>query len=135
MKRALPNRRWGNVAILSVCLMAIMMGMVAFAVDLGYIAYARTELQRSADAVALGAAAKLPDTGAASTAGIAVSTNNGSAISPTLSSSDFEYGWWNRNTSTFTTPAPAHRSNNAVRVTIHLTQANGKPPNLSDVAV
>jgi Flp pilus assembly protein TadG len=130
MKRNLPQRRLGNIAILSVTLLAIMMGMVAFAVDLGYIAHARTELQRTADAVSLAAAAKLPDQAAARTAGIAVSTSNGSTISPTLTNASFEFGHWSRKTSTFTTPTPAYRSTNAVRVTVKRTQANGNPLNL-----
>jgi Flp pilus assembly protein TadG len=129
MKRQPPTRR-GNIAILSCTLLAIMMGMVAFAVDLGYIAYARTELQRTADAVALAAAAQLPDTDAAKTDGIAVSTSNSSAISPTLANTNFEFGHWSRKTNTFTTPTPAFRGTNAVRVTIKRTQANGNPLNL-----
>jgi len=129
MKRLQPTRR-GNVVILSCTLLAIMMGMVAFAVDLGYIAYARTELQRTADAVALAAAAKLPDQTAAKTVGIDVSTNNSSNISPTLANSNFEFGHWSRKTNTFTTPTPAFRSTNAVRVTIKRTKANGNPLNL-----
>jgi Flp pilus assembly protein TadG len=130
MKRNLPRRRLGNIAILSCTLLAIMMGMVAFAVDLGYIAYARTELQRTADAVALAAAAKLPNTANARSVGIATSTSNSSTISPTLANSNFEFGHWSRFTSTFTTPTPSFRSTNAVRVTIRRTQANGNPLNL-----
>ena len=129
-KHTSPKRRWGNIAILSVCLMAIMMGMVAFAVDLGYIAHARTELQRTADAVSLAAAAKLPDQAAARAAGIAVAASNSSTISPTLANSNFEFGHWSRSTSTFTTPTPSYRSTNAVRITVRRTQANGNPLNL-----
>ena len=130
MKRHLTRRRWGNIAILSVTLMAIMMGMVAFAVDIGYIAHARTELQRTADAVALAAAAKLPTLDAARTAGKATAQSNSSTISPTLTDANFEFGHWSRFTSTFTTPTPSYRSTNAVRVTIRRTQANGNPLNL-----
>jgi Flp pilus assembly protein TadG len=129
MKRLLPTRR-GNIAILSCTLLAIMMGMVAFAVDLGYIAYARTELQRTADSVALAAAAKLPDTTEGTTAGIATAHSNTSAISPELVNTNFEYGLWSRNSNTFTTPTPAGRRPNAVRVTIRRTTANGNPLNL-----
>ena len=130
MRHPHPARRRGNIAILSALLLAIMMGMVAFAVDLGYIAEARTELQRTADAVALAAAARLPDQSAARTAGIATSTSNSTTISPTLANSNFEFGWWNRRTSTFTSPAPSNRNTNAVRVTVRRTQANGNPLNL-----
>src|SRR5688500_11637337 len=124
------NPRLGNIAILSVCLMAIMLRMVAFAVDIGYIGHARTELQRTADAVSLAAAAKLPSLDAARTAGIATAQSNSSTISPTLTTANFEFGHWSRFTSTFTTPTPSYRSTNAVRVTIRRTQANGNPLNL-----
>ncbi len=130
MKRNLPKRRLGNIAILSVTLMAIMMGMVAFAVDLGYIAHARTELQRTADAVALAAAAKLPNQAIATAYGINTSANNMTSISPQLTTQCFEYGHWSRKTSTFTTPTPAFRNTNAVRVTIRRTTATGNPLNL-----
>lgn len=130
MKRNLPHRRLGNIAILSATLLSIMMGMVAFAVDLGYIAHARTELQRTADAVALAAAAQLPNQAMATAYGINTSANNKSKISPELTTQCFEYGWWNRRTSTFTTPTPAGRNTNAVRVTINRTQATGNPLDL-----
>jgi Flp pilus assembly protein TadG/cytoskeletal protein CcmA (bactofilin family) len=123
-------RRRGNVVILSVTLLAIMMGMVAFAVDLGYIAHARTELQRSADAVALAAAAKLPNQATATAYGINTSANNQSSICPQLATQAFEYGHWSRKTATFTTPTPAYRNTNAVRVTIRRTTATGNPLNL-----
>src|SRR5688500_3533802 len=127
MKR---TRRWGSIAILSATLMAIMLGMVAFAVDVGYIAHARTELQRTADSVALAAAAQLPNQGQAISTGIATASSNSSPISPTLDGNDFEFGWWDRDAATFTTPVPVNRPDNAVRVTIKRTQSEGNPLNL-----
>ena len=47
------RHRRGSVIVLSAFLMTIMMGMVAFAMDLGFLVHARTELQRSADSSAL----------------------------------------------------------------------------------
>ena len=123
-------RRRGNVVILSVTLLAVMMGMVAFAVDLGYISHARTELQRSADAAALAAATRLPNQANATAYGVDCSANNKTTICPQLSTQAFEYGHWSRKTSTFTTPTPAFRNTNAVRVTIKRTSANGNPLNL-----
>ncbi len=52
------NRR-GNVLVLTAVLMVFMMGLLAFAVDLGYLYVTRTELQRSSDAAALAAAWQL----------------------------------------------------------------------------
>src|SRR5687768_10805693 len=53
------QRRRGNVLVLSAVLMIVMMAMVAFAVDVGYICLMRGELQRAVDAAALAGAAEL----------------------------------------------------------------------------
>src|SRR5204862_7809175 len=50
--RQRSRRRKGNILVLSVFLMILMMAMVAFAVDIGYLCVARNELQRTADAAA-----------------------------------------------------------------------------------
>ena len=42
-------------------LLVVLFGMVAFAVDVGYMVDVRTELQRSADACAMAAVNRLPD--------------------------------------------------------------------------
>lgn len=121
------DRRRGAIAVLSALVTVILLGLAAFAVDLGFIAHSRTELQRTADAVALTAAAQLPDQLAATSTGIATSTSNSSTISPVLAGSDFEFGWWDRNTATFFTPPPLYRDANAVRVNIARTEASGSP--------
>lgn len=54
------NRR-GAVLILAAFCMIVLMGMVAFSVDLGYVSMVRAELQRSADAAALASAGQLFD--------------------------------------------------------------------------
>ena len=54
----LPIRR-GNILVLSAMLMVILVGMVAFAVDTGFMFSMQTELQRSVDAAALAAAGGL----------------------------------------------------------------------------
>ncbi|MCI0359340.1 MAG: pilus assembly protein TadG-related protein [Planctomycetaceae bacterium] len=59
--RPLSNRRRGNVIVLSAFMMVIMLAMVAFACDVGYLQVIRTELQRSADAAALAAVWELAD--------------------------------------------------------------------------
>src|SRR5687767_3988675 len=54
------NRRPGSAVIsLAAVLMVVMLGMIAFAVDIGYIAVARAELQNGADAAALAGASRL----------------------------------------------------------------------------
>jgi hypothetical protein len=59
--RKLRNNRSGAVAVLALCLMIVMLGMIALAVDVGYIAYVDAELQRTADAAAIAATWKLVD--------------------------------------------------------------------------
>src|SRR5688572_5403115 len=124
------RRRRGNIVVLSGALMICLMALVALAVDVGFMAHAHTELQRTADAVALASAAKLPHITDSIDAGRATAQRNDTSIATALTDNDFEFGWWNRNTSTFTSPAPANRPNNAVRVTVARTEARGNPLNL-----
>ena len=62
--RPRKNRR-GIIAVLAALLFIVMLGMVAFAVDLGYTAMIQTQLQAAADSAALAAAgsSNLPQTG------------------------------------------------------------------------
>src|SRR5262245_32381419 len=53
--RRRPTDRRGAVAVLAALLTIVMLGLVAFAVDLGYILSTKQELQRTADAAALAA--------------------------------------------------------------------------------
>ncbi|HUE69740.1 MAG TPA: pilus assembly protein TadG-related protein [Pirellulaceae bacterium] len=130
MKRTTHKPRRGNIIVLSGALLTCLLALVALAVDVGYIAHAHTELQRTADAVALAAAAKLPNQLAAMDAGIATAQDNNTSIATTLSSEDFVFGWWSRRNGTFTSPAPTNRPTNAVQVTVSRTAARGNPINL-----
>ena len=55
------NRRSGSILVLSAFVMVLMFGMVALAIDIGYLGVARTELQASADSAALASAWELVD--------------------------------------------------------------------------
>lgn len=57
------DQRRGAIAVLAAVLMMVMLGMVAFAVDMGYLAMARTEAQRTADATAHAAVMEFAKTG------------------------------------------------------------------------
>ncbi|MBC8117269.1 MAG: hypothetical protein H7062_22970 [Candidatus Saccharimonas sp.] len=59
-KRLQPNRR-GGVLVLTAIVLVFLVSIVAFAVDLGYIATTKTELQSAADASSLAAAIELVD--------------------------------------------------------------------------
>src|SRR5262245_61861640 len=123
-RKSRPQRR-GNVVVLSAFLMMALMAMVAFAVDIGYIAEAHTQLQRSADSAALAAAGKLPNLAQATLAATGAANENKTSITPALKSSDIVFGFWNRHTSTFTSPKPVGRPYNAVKITLRRTAANG----------
>jgi Flp pilus assembly protein TadG len=130
MKRKTKRYRRGNIIVLSGALLVCLLALVALAVDVGYLAHAHTELQRTADAVALAAAARLPNQTAAIDAGMETAEDNDTSIATTMVDGDFEFGWWNRRTSTFTTPTPANRGTNAVRVTVARTADRGNPLSL-----
>ena len=127
--RRVPRRR-GTVLVLTVLLMVVFLGLVAFAVDLGYVLHARTELQRTADACALAAAKYLPDESAATSAAQVVATENRATVGPDLDVSGIAFGVWDRDSATFTAPPPFGNQANAVRVTLERTEAAGNPLSL-----
>ena len=49
------GQRRGAIAVLTALMMTFLVGMVAFAVDYGYLVKVRTDMQRAADAAALAA--------------------------------------------------------------------------------
>ena len=59
LRGSATRRRRGHVIALVVILLVFLVGMVAFAIDTGYVAATRTRLQGSGDAGALAAAGKL----------------------------------------------------------------------------
>lgn len=56
-----PSRRSGNTVVLCAIMMVMLFAMVAFAVDIGYVLTARSQLQTSADAAAMAACWELVD--------------------------------------------------------------------------
>ncbi len=121
------GRRRANIAVFSLFIMVVLLGMVAFAIDTGYIVHTRTELQRTADAAAMAAAEDLPDdSGVAAVVQNYIALNHAAAnsVQPTP---QVEVGFWNDDTAAFTTPVPLDEFPNAVRVTVNRTQATGDP--------
>lgn len=143
MSQTITNRyrlrgRRGNVLVLSALMMVALFGMLAFAVDTGFVLHMRTEMQRTADACALAAAEKLPSQAEAAAVAFAVALQNGWSPGVYIGAGDemhgsdldpttVEFGLWNRDTATFTTPTPSGRSTNAVRVTLRRTEASKNP--------
>ena len=118
-----PNRR-GVIAVLAAILLIVMLGMVAFSVDLGYIGVVRTQLQAAADAAAL-AAAGSSSQGAAGMVAAAqqfASANMAAGRPIQLSASDVQFGTWDAATRTFNT---TNQVATAVKVTVRTDDNNG----------
>ena len=135
--RRLSGRR-GTVLVLTTVLMVAMVGMLAFAIDLGYVVHVRTNLQRTADASALAAAELLPEQWEATSVARAVAAENGWSSGVRTGEGDewhgddldpmmVELGFWHRDAATFTSPAPSGRRPNSVRVTLRRTEATKNP--------
>ena len=124
------NRR-GTIAVLAAILMMAMLVMIAFAVDTGYVAHVRTEMQLAANAAALGGANELAYDASINAATMQTAQwNDFDARATILSANDIDIGYWDRDTATFTTPAPGGEEDNAVRVLVRRTAATGNEVNL-----
>ena len=119
LRRATERRR-GAVVILVAIMLVVLMAMVSFAIDVGYVANVQTQLQRAADSAALAAAAEMNRSGisAARTRAQQIGQLNGSSGSTiAIPDSNVEFGVWDMTARTFT-PSAAGAGGNAVRVTI-----------------
>ncbi len=116
--------RRGAVVVLAALLMVILLGMVAFAVDLGYIMVARTQLQTATDSAALAAAGSLAETGeqVISTAQQYAGYQRIGGVPVAVAREDVIFGTWDATTMTFT-PSPS--SGNAVRITARVNDGTG----------
>jgi Flp pilus assembly protein TadG len=114
--RPARHARRGNIVVLTAVLLVVIVGIIAFAVDVGVIAVTRTELQGATDAAALaGAAGLIQSVGQAQQEGKDFFSKN-SAAGGSLSSSEatVECGVWDTAARTFTVTS---MQPNAVRVT------------------
>lgn len=117
-------RRRGVIIPLAAVMAIVVLGIIAFAVDIGYIALARTQLQVAADSAALAAAASthLPRAEMEAVARRFAGSNTAAGRPVELASSDIEYGTWDTATRTFT---PSASPGNAVRVTARADRSTG----------
>lgn len=118
------HHRRGIVYPLAAVIMIAVLAMVMFTVDVGYIVHIDTELQRTADACALGAVVELPDKTAATSAAKAVAIENIAKEGADVRSSDVVFGVWDRDTATFSPKDDDFDSKklNAVMVTVRRTK-------------
>ncbi|MBN2580787.1 MAG: VWA domain-containing protein [Pirellulales bacterium] len=118
-----PSRR-GVTILLAILLIVFMLGMVAFALDLGYIVLVRTQLQTAADASAMAAASvmALPREEMYATAQQYAGYHVAGGKIVSLRDADVQYGAWDANRRTFT---PSKEPGNAVRVTARADKLAG----------
>jgi Flp pilus assembly protein TadG len=128
-RRKRKHARSGVIIVLTAVLMAIMVGVIAFAADCGTIALARTQLQAAADSAAIaGTDALIGGTSVAqSSAQNAGQANQAGGASVSIAvSSDVQLGTWNSSTGTFTALTGTAQSNaSAVKVTCRLSKSRG----------
>jgi hypothetical protein len=121
--------RSGVITVLAAVMLVILLAMIAFAVDLGYVALARTQLQTAADTTALAAAANVNQSQASmvATAQYFGSQQTVAGRPVQVNSTDILYGNWNASSvpPAFTRSTPSTTPGNAVQVTVWANQANG----------
>jgi len=122
------SKRRGAVLVLAAVLFMVMLAMVAFAIDIGYLSLVRTQLQAAADAAALAGAAStnLSLAESRATAQDIAARNIAGGRPVLLNDSDIEFGVWDVETRTFT----PSQSWNAVRVTARHDATSGGPTQL-----
>lgn len=133
-RRQLSLSRRGAVTALVAILMVGLLALMAFAIDLGYIALARTELQTAGDSAALAAASQLQSGVPAAYQAKSLQKakefaayNRGGSQSVVLANSDVEFGTWDSVTKTFQVGQPALIPT-AVRVRGHRDSSNQRGP-------
>lgn len=123
LRRRAKPRRSGIIILLTAFLMVILLGMIAYAVDIGYVVNTRAELQAAADSSAYAGAGALINgtTAATASAQSFFGQNKVGGASLSASNMTIEYGTWNSTTRVFTV---TNNQPNAVRVT---GNANNQP--------
>lgn len=122
--RTLRRQRRGAIAVLAAVFLVVMLAMIAFAVDIGYLGLAKTQLQVAADSSALAAAAtnNLSRSEMAAVAQQFASANRVVGRAVQLNASDVEFGTWDAATRKFTS---SDSVSNAVKVTVRTDASSG----------
>jgi len=110
------SARSGNVVVLAALFMVALLGMVAFAVDIGYIALTKTELQNAADSAAMAAASVLnsPASDIRKEAETYANKHYAAGKKVNVTDSDVEFGYWDIPKNKFIASSTV---SNAVRIT------------------
>lgn len=121
------RRRRGMIVPLTALMLIVMCAMAAFAVDMGYVVHARTELQRTADACALAALPYMENPSYAQTVAQEIAVSNMGTVGPELQSSDVVFGYWDRDKPVGSRWAPNGSPTNAVKVRLKRSDESGNP--------
>jgi hypothetical protein len=122
-----PNRnRRGVIAVLAAVLFIVMLGMVAFAVDLGYVAMLKTQLQSAADSAALAAAgsSSFSQDSMTQIAQAFAQYHRVAGRQVVLNSDDVQFGAWDATAKTFSA-LPSGQLGTAVKVTVRCDDSSG----------
>jgi hypothetical protein len=116
--------RRGATLVLAALLMIVMLGMVAFAVDCGYMSLVRGQLQVAADSAAMAAAQVMgvSQSDPVQTAKTFAGYHYAGGRNVSLQNSDVEYGVWDASALTFT---PSSTVGNALRISAKLDASHG----------
>lgn len=118
--QAARRDRRGKIVVMTAFLMTMFMAMIAFGVDVGYIAVARTEIQICTDAAALAGASGLADGTAVAQTRAQDYLSKNKVAGQTLGNSNatIEFGTWSDTTKTFTVGGDTP---NGIRLSTSLT--------------
>ena len=122
------TRPGGFVLVYATAMIVVLLGLASLAVDWGRTQLLKTELQRSADAVALAAIADLGNSATLYADAQTLAARNPANGTPVelRGAADVEIGVWNAASRAFNVASnPNAPANNAVRVTARRTQARG----------
>jgi Flp pilus assembly protein TadG len=128
MKKETSTKRRGVAMIYALVIMTAFCMILSLAVDFGHAQVVKTELRRTADASARAAAGYIYTSMSSGTAAaLDVAKRNSADGTPVVldATQDIQYGYWNVNTKTFTSPVTDSSTINAVRVVTHRSAARG----------
>ncbi|MDY0168440.1 MAG: pilus assembly protein TadG-related protein [Thermoguttaceae bacterium] len=114
----------GAIIVMAAVLITILLGMVAFGLDLGLVVLVRTQLQAAADSAAMAGAASmgLPRDQMVAVAQEFAAYHKAGGREVNLLASDIEYGTWDATVRQFTS---SNTPGNAIRVTTRVDESTG----------
>jgi Flp pilus assembly protein TadG len=120
------KQRRGVIIVLAALLLVFLLGMIAFAVDVGYITLVRSQLQAAADSAALAAAgaSSQSTSGMQQVAQTFAGYHSVAGRQVQLGTSDVQVGTWNATARAFT-PVTGTGAGTAVKVTVRTDASDG----------